>query len=356
MARPKDNLTLWVEAKIEEYVERTLSTGKPIKMMRDYWYTMKGLSAMVQFRIESDNQRKSAGKKPYTDSAWGDKVNAIITKRIERMAYEDNSIYRRLGLSSDIFEAGEMPIVVIAEKDTDAFDRVVHKYGAGKANCTGQMPTFEAVFVADYLEQCDYSEGYIFVFTDYDPAGETIFESIKTKMTEFSTNTTIHVIHVEVGENIVNEVANYPLTRNALNQKWIDGGRVLGVEFNGIDVIDYMPPYLEASIEKHLDPRLYVMISKQRWINREVADIRREDDTYQEWDKESDLLIEKMDERSEEYVTAAKRVDTDFTYNKDDVLGFKTYQRNKFTDMEKLDIEHYFYLLGELSPYVDDVA
>lgn len=115
-----------------------------------------------------------------------------------------------------------------------------------------------------------------------------------------------------------------------------------------------MPPYLEAAIEEHLDPRLYVMFSKNKWEQEEVYSLQKDDETYRQWQKDMEVLRHKTWAREEEFSAAVKMIDTDFSYSTRKVKGFTTYQRNGKTHMEDKDILYYYDLLGELSPYLED--
>ncbi len=355
-ARPKSDLTLWVERTTEEYIDNTLANYDSIDMMRDYWYTMKGLPEMAIFRREDDELRLSQNKSVVTDKIWSDKINTLITKYIEDIALDDYTIYRRLGLTSEIFTPNDsgIPIIVITEKKATVMDETTEKFYGTPVHSTGQLPTFEATLMADYLNECDYSIGYIFVFTDYDPAGETIYDSIKDKMDLFSTEISIEVIHVEIDTMLVNSLPNYPLTDNALNRKWIDEGKTTGMEFNNINVLPYMPNQLEISMNIHIDPRLYVAISRLYWEQNEVMELQYNDETYKKWKSDYVELESNMLDRKQEYREAVRHIDTDFIYEEDEAQEYETIVRKGETKMEEDDLEYFYDLLDYNSPYKDD--
>ncbi len=328
-----------MEKRTQELLQHTIDTAGTIDMMRDYWYGMKDDAELKRYRTDEDDEK------------WSDKVTAIIRSYIEKIALNGNpGIYKHIGLESRMLNVGEAPIVVIFEKQKKEALSIVNRFNAGYAFSRGQFPTFEASFVAAYLEECKYSMGYVFVLTDYDPAGEHLFNQVKRKMDKFTTDTQITTIHVKFGENALDEFETYTLTENSLNKKWISEGRTEGIEFNTPNNISNgILSYLTESIMENVDPRIFVDISYRRWLNREILNMR-DDDNYYTGLKESIRETEhKIAWRELRHEQRAILMRSYFFY--ETPARYSTYRESDTEKNSAEDMEFYSMLLGDKNPH-----
>ncbi len=347
----KSDLTIYVENRTNALIVECLEDGTQLDMMRDLWYEMKDDDIVV------------ANRGDLTEEEHGDKIVPTIRKQFAIYAESDPSIYTRLGLDSRFLVKGSVPIVVIFEKKKKVALQIVNKFHAGHAFGVGQFPTFESVHVANYFSECGYNKGYVFVVSDYDPAGESMCNVIRRKMNRFS-NIDIETIWVNYGDDPVSEFNSYALTDNGVNRKWIEEGRTRGVEFNtrtntGKGILTY----LTNSIVENVDPRYYVLHSYKKWFRNEQRELALADDVYQEWSEESNKLYDLMNQRRSEYREAVSRTKTDYFGHADHYVGSMrehgsivaiTEARGEETRMSFDDIEYFQDLLGDRSPYTDD--
>ncbi len=218
----KDPVTIYVENRTRGLIIECLEEGTQLDMMCDLWYEMKDDPFVVQSKKANETEKK-----------YSDKIAKIIYTAFYDYAKTDPYVYDKLGLHSRILEKGEVPIVVIFEKEKKVALPIVHEFHAGYAFSEGQFPSFESVHVANYFNECGYSKGYIFVVTDYDPAGEDLYKQVQEKMNKFS-NIDIETIWVKYGDEPTIEFGSYQLKNNKINKNWIDSGRERGVEFNSV--------------------------------------------------------------------------------------------------------------------------
>jgi len=295
----KAKLTLAVENFTREAVMETIHNGEQINMMRDYWYKFKKTKENDYFRAEDDYKRtttkvatgqyKGELGKAHTDGSWSDKISNIIRSTIEEMAYSSPSIYSSLGLESDILISGEAPIVVVFEKELKQALPIVRKHRAGYAFNEGQMPTEEVAHLCGYLDGTKYRKGYIFVVADYDPAGDSLYNSVKLKVELFSTRTKIEVIRVPFN-TVWNynpcRFASYTLSDNKTNKSWISEGKITGIEYNDPDNVECTLLRIESCMEKEIDPRIYASISHESWRSNYKYKLGADDEYYQKLQKD----------------------------------------------------------------------
>lgn len=355
MGRPKNPLTLLLENYTAGIVDKIVAGELPqIDRIRQIWYTMKGYPDIIAYRPAP---AKGKGKK-WTDEEWEKYVSKFITQKVEALAENNLSLYDDLGLESKAFTPNndEIPIILFTEKKVSVFDNIVNEYGMATYTSRGQLPIFEAYLMSKYLDNTIYNEAYMFVLTDRDPAGESIFENVKNKMHDFTTDTHMNIIHVMINEDEAEHFETYPLTDNILNADWINRGVLVGVEIDNLYNITDLPSILLDRIEAHLDPRLYVKKSRSRFINEETYTRIQADKKLQVWDKARGNLQSKIWYREEEITDEVRQLKTDFSYNNTDVLEFSTYIRNsENTDMTPTDLHFYNHLLGDYNPYQDDI-
>ena len=190
-----------VRKKLTKYIDAFLETGTKVENLRDIWYKFKG-------DIEH--------LKNMPDDKWDIYVNHLIGEYLYELFLDgDIEIYNRLniitkGLSNDD-HTYNTPIVLFAEKPTRSTDQLADALLCGIYNSTGQIPSFESVNVAQYLNRtARHNQAYLIAITDYDPSGDSIFHSLAEKVEddlklinqgiEF---TAVHIIFGDTYEEIV---------------------------------------------------------------------------------------------------------------------------------------------------------
>jgi hypothetical protein len=249
--------------KLTGYIDQFLATGESVENIRDIWYKFKG-------DIES--------LKNMPDDKWDIYVNRLIGEYLYELFLDgDVTIYSRLniitkGLSNDT-HTYNTPIVLFTEKPTRSTDMLSEALLCGIYSSTGQIPSFESVNIAQYLNRtAKHNKAYLIAITDFDPSGESIFDSLATKVKtdlelinpdiEF---TAIPVLFGSGYDDIVSHYPTYTLSgnrRNKLNQAWINKGQTLGVELN---VVEHKDELLESAILESVSPEVVEALSRHRW-------------------------------------------------------------------------------------------
>ena len=255
--------------KLRVYIDRFLATGETIENIRDIWYNVKG-------DIEHLNNKGS-------DKAWDDYVNGIIGEHLYEDIFlqGDTGIYNRLEvISKGLGNTGytfNTPLVLFVEKTTRAIENATKSLLCGRYDSTGQIPSFEAVKIAEYLAETSINnEAYIVGFTDYDPAGESIFNSLINKVKESLEvmDSLIEVVAISIKygsdyDEIIGRYDTFTLSKdpkNHVNQAWIKNGRTLGVEMN---VVRDKRERIEDAILSQVSPSIVKALSKSRAIDYE---------------------------------------------------------------------------------------
>ncbi len=269
-----------IRKKLIRHIDAFLETGEKVENLRDIWYKFKG-------DIEP--------LKNMPDDKWDIYVNHLIGEYLyERFLDGDIDIYTRLniitkGLSNDKHDYNT-PIVLFAEKPTRSTDTLADALLCGIYNSTGQIPSFESVNVARYLDRtAKHNEAYLIAITDYDPSGDSIFHSLAEKVeadlklinpeTRF---TAVHIVFGEDYEDIVSHYPTYTLStnkNNQLNQAWIKVGHTLGVELN---VVENKAELLENAILDFVAPEIAEELSRHRWKKHKEEELLSTDERYLE--------------------------------------------------------------------------
>jgi len=262
------------------FINEFLDTREEVENLRDIWYKIK-------HKIEHLNTTRS-------DDDWDTYVNEIIGEHLYRDKFlcGDIAIYEKLNVITKALEDPEKqnktPIVLFSEKTTRAIDNAATSLLCAKYNSTGQIPSFEAVKVAEYLiETAIDNKAYIVGLTDYDPAGESIFKSLVTKVKEsiaiLYPLIELHQISIKYGSDykeIIDTYDSFTLStnpKNKVNQVWIKDGRTKGVELN---VLPDKQKMFEDAILKQIDPSVVEQLSKARAINRYYHELLSKDEEY----------------------------------------------------------------------------
>ncbi len=333
-------------------VEGTLSNGETIDMMRDYWYAMKDDKELKRLR------KLSKDKKAENEAGWSDLCTSHIYKCIENIAYSHPSIYEQLGLESEHLVKGQAPIVVVFEKKKSAALDVVNEFNAGHAFFKGQVPTEDVAHICSYLNKSKYNKGYIFVVSDYDPAGVNLADNVRKKVNQFATESEIEVIRVEYGDDPIEEFETYELDYNNTNKKWIDDGYESGVEFNTPENTRRgILGYIEQSMLEHVDKRIFVDIAYTQWLSKSYRDLAYTDDYYKELKKQLEELTEelnsKIDNRKKRFLQKVLHTSNIFehvTYEDDydaDVIDSEDEQSED-------DVDYFESLLGDKNPMTEE--
>ena len=273
-----------IRKKLTAYIDRFLATGERVENIRDIWYKFKG---------EIEHLKKMP------DDRWDIYVNRLIGEYLYELFLDgDVTIYSRLniitkGLSNDT-HTYNTPIVLFTEKPTRSTDLLSEALLCGIYSSAGQIPSFESVNVAQYLNRtAKHNKAYLIAITDFDPSGESIFHSLAEKVRtdlrlinpdiEF---TAIPVLFGRGYEDIVSRYPTYTLSRNRqnkLNQAWIDKGQTLGVELN---VVENKAQLLESAILKSVAPEVVEELSRHRWKKEKEETMLASDKRYLELHEE----------------------------------------------------------------------
>lgn len=267
-----------VRKKLTRYIDTFLETGEKVENIRDIWYKFKG-------DIEP--------LKNMPDDKWDIYVNHLIGEYLYELFLDgDITIYNRLniitkGLSNDD-HTYNTPIVLFAEKPTRSTDMLADALLCGIYSSTGQIPSFESVNVAEYLNRtAKHNQAYLIAITDYDPSGDSIFHSLAEKVEndlklinpdiEF---TAVHIIFGENYEDIITHYPTYTLStneKNKVNQAWIKIGHTLGVELN---VVENKAQLLENAILDFVTPEVAEELSYHRWKKHKEEELLATDERY----------------------------------------------------------------------------
>ncbi len=265
---------------IRGHIDNFLATGQTVENIRDIWY---------QFKHDIEHLKPLSKK----DGDWDSYVNDIIGAYLYKIYLEDDmNVYKNLnimtrGLSNTGY-TNNTPIVLFSEKRTRAIDNAAEALLCGRYDSIGQIPSFEAANIAEYLfEKRIGNETYLIALTDYDPAGLSIFNSLCNKLEDilYALDPDIYVTPVLVpyGDNYEEIITNYDSytlstnPKNKINQAWIRGGKVQGVELN---VFHDKQERLEATILKHINPEVMEHISEERERTRTFNNMLREDEKH----------------------------------------------------------------------------
>lgn len=269
-----------IRKKLTTYVDRFLETGETVENIRDIWYKFKG-------DIEH--------LKNMPDDKWDIYVNHLIGEYLYELFLDgDVTIYSRLnvitkGLGNDT-HTYNTPIVLFTEKPTRSTEVLSEALLCGVYSSTGQIPSFESVNIAEYLNRtAKHNRAYLIAITDYDPSGESIFHSLAVKVKndlglinpdiEF---TAIPVLFGSGYEDIVSHYPTYTLStnkQNKLNQAWINQGQTLGVELN---VVENKAELLESAILKSVAPEVVEALSRHRWKMQKEEELLASDKRYKQ--------------------------------------------------------------------------
>lgn len=281
--------------KLTTYIDQFLSTGETVENIRDIWYKFKG---------DIEHLKKMP------DDKWDIYVNRLIGEYLYELFLDgDVTIYSRLnlitkGLSNDK-HTYNTPIVLFTEKPTRSTDILSEALQCGIYSSTGQIPSFESVNIAQYLNRtAKYNKAYLIAITDFDPSGESIFHSLAVKVKNdlglINPNIEFTAIPVLFGsgyEDIVSHYPTYTLStnkQNKLNQVWINNGQTLGVELN---VVENKAELLESAILRSAAPEVVEELSRYRWKKQKEEEMLASDEQYR---KLHEALRQRVDDIRDE--------------------------------------------------------
>jgi hypothetical protein len=273
-----------IRKKLTTYIDQFLATEETVENIRDIWYKFKGNIEYLK-------------NKP--DDKWDIYVNHLIGEYLYELFLDgDITIYSRLnvitkGLGNDS-HTYNTPIVLFTEKPTRSTEVLSEALLCGIYNSTGQIPSFESVNIAEYLNRtAKHNKAYLIAITDYDPSGESIFHSLAVKVEndlglinpdiEFSA---IPVLFGSGYEDIVSHYPTYTLStnkQNKLNQAWINNGQTLGVELN---VVENKAELLESAILSFVAPEVVEALSRYRWNKQKEEEMLASDERYKQLHEE----------------------------------------------------------------------
>ena len=290
-----------IRKQLTAYIDQFLETGETVENIRDIWYKFKG-------DIEH--------LKNMPDDKWDIYVNRLIGEYLYELFLDgDVTIYDRLdlitkGLSNDS-HTYNTPIVLFTEKPTRSTDTLSEALLCGIYSSTGQIPSFESVNIAQYLNRtAKHNKAYLIAITDFDPSGESIFHSLAVKVKtdlglinpdiEF---TAIPILFGKGYEDIVSHYPTYTLStnkQNKLNQSWIEKGQTLGVELN---VVENKAELLEAAILKSVAPEVAEELSRHRWKKEKEESMLASDKRYKQLHEELRQRVAEIREEVESLET-----------------------------------------------------
>jgi len=292
-----------IRKKLTTYIDQFLATGETVENIRDIWYKFKGDIEYL---------------KNMPDDKWDIYVNHLIGEYLYELFLDgDVTIYSRLnvitkGLSNDS-HTYNTPIVLFTEKPTRSTDILSEALLCGIYSSTGQIPSFESVNVAEYLNRtAKYNKAYLIAITDFDPSGESIFHSlavkVKTDLELINPDIEFTAIPVLFGSGYDAIVSHYPTytlsgnKHNKLNQTWIEKGHTLGVELN---VVENKAELLESAILKSVAPEVVEELSQYRWKKHKEEAMLASDRRYME-------LHEQLRERVDDIRKEVEAMETVF--------------------------------------------
>jgi hypothetical protein len=273
-----------IRKKLTAYIDQFLATGETVENIRDIWYKFKG---------DIEHLKKMP------DDKWDIYVNRLIGEYLYELFLDgDVTLYSRLnlitkGLSNDK-HTYNTPIVLFTEKPTRSTDILSEALQCGIYSSTGQIPSFESVNIAQFLNHtAKHNKAYLVAITDFDPSGESIFHSLAVKVKndlrlinpdiEF---TAIPILFGSDYEDIVSHYPTYTLStnkHNKLNQAWINNGQTLGVELN---VVENKAELLESAILKSVAPEVVEELSRHRWKKEKEEAMLASDERYRKLHEE----------------------------------------------------------------------
>jgi len=312
-----------IRKKLTAYIDQFLAMGETVENIRDIWYKFKGDIEYLK-------------NKP--DDKWDIYVNHLIGEYLYELFLDgDVSIYSRLnlitkGLSNDK-HTYNTPIVLFTEKPTRSTDILSEALLCGIYSSTGQIPSFESVNIAEFLNRtAKHNKAYLIAITDFDPSGESIFLSLALKVKndlglinpdiEF---TAIPVLFGSGYEDIISHYPTYTLStnkQNKLNQAWINNGQTLGVELN---VVENKAELLETVILDSVAPEVVEELSRYRWKKQKEEEMLAGDERYK-------LLHEELRQRVDDIKEEIEAMETVFVtkWSKPiDVDGVKNMTKEK---------------------------
>lgn len=273
-----------IRKKLTTYIDQFLATGETVENIRDIWYKFKGDIEYLK-------------NKP--DDKWDIYVNHLIGEYLyELFLNGDVTIYSRLnlitkGLSNDN-HTYSTPIVLFSEKPTRSTDILSEALLCGIYSSTGQIPSFESVNIAEFLNRtAKNNKAYLIAITDFDPSGESIFNSLALKVKNdlglINPDIEFKAIPILFGngyEDIVSHYPTYTLStnkQNKLNQAWINNGQTLGVELN---VVENKAELLESAILSSVAPEVVEELSRYRWKKQKEEVMLASDEYYKQLHEE----------------------------------------------------------------------
>ncbi len=312
-----------IRKKLTAYIDQFLATGETVENIRDIWYKFKG---------DIEHLKKMP------DDKWDIYVNRLIGEYLYELFLDgDVTLYSRLnlitkGLSNDK-HTYNTPIVLFTEKPTRSTDILSEALQCGIYSSTGQIPSFESVNIAQFLNHtAKHNKAYLIAITDFDPSGESIFHSLAVKVKndlrlinpdiEF---TAIPILFGSDYEDIVSHYPTYTLStnkHNKLNQAWINNGQTLGVELN---VVENKAELLEAAILKSVAPKVVEELSRHRWKKEKEEAMLASDERYRKLHEE---LRQRVDDIREEVEAMETVFDAKWS-TPIDVDGVKNMTREK---------------------------
>jgi hypothetical protein len=278
-----------IRKELTSYIDAFLATGETVENIRDIWYKFKG-------DIEHLKNMK--------DDKWDIYVNHLIGEYLYELFLDgDITIYNRLniitkGLNNDS-HAYNIPIVLFTEKPTRSTDILAQALLCGVYSSTGQIPSFESVNIAQYLNRtAKHNRAYLIAITDYDPSGESIFHSlavkVRTDLKMINPDIEFEAIPILFGDDYDEIISHYPTytlsdnKKNKLNQLWIEKGQTQGVELN---VVENKAQLLESAILNYVEPELVKELSRYRWEKAKEAQMLASDKQYQKLHEQLNLRM-----------------------------------------------------------------
>ncbi|GIU00145.1 hypothetical protein TSL6_06510 [Sulfurovum sp. TSL6] len=291
-----------IRKKLTTYIDQFLDTGETVENIRDIWYKFKGDIEYL---------------KNMPDDKWDTYVNRLIGEYLYELFLDgDVTIYSRLnvitkGLSNDA-HTYNTPIVLFSEKPTRSTDSLSEALLCGIYSSTGQIPSFESVNIAQYLNRtAKHNKAYLIAITDFDPSGESIFHSlalkVKTDLGLINPDIEFTAIPVLFGSGYDDIVSHYPTytlsshKQNKINQAWIKKGQTLGVELN---VVENKAELLESAILRSVAPEVVEELSRHRWKKKKEEEMLSSDERYRKLHEQLRQRIDDIKDEVEAMETA----------------------------------------------------
>ena len=276
---------------VREFTREFISNGTQVKRIRAIWYVYKRKLAHLQGGATS-GKFATAMSKLFGQALW------------ETFLGGNHRVYRDLGLNTKSISLGRSPVVMFCEKDVEPFKFMSSSLSSFTYISSGQIPSFEVAFLAEFTQWVEGDKLYVITVTDFDAAGITISDSLISRLRKGlkSLGSTVEVVHLPISiPNVLDKFETYEQ----------EGGKGLGVELEAIPQSVMEKAIVEAV---NLIPReLFETEAFFQWRNSEYTSRADGDEELQRLEDEA---MERRVVIRREVEEISLTFDTDFDFNR----------------------------------------